>query len=259
MIILRILITGARSGIGFNLGKELTSRGHSVYFSTHTEKEMETLKEKIKEENIDALCFKMDITTSDIKLVDTLKIDVLICNAAVGVGGSILDMDINDIRENYEVNVFSTISLIKRVYNNMKKDNIDGKIFTISSLAGYFSFPFLSSYSSSKMALSTIIKSLSKELKYLDSNISVSLVELGAYKTGFNQVMIDNKEKYNSIDKNYKKINEEQRKMFSKIESEDFTSLSNKLIKNIESSKPKTYIRKPFLQSLFAKIYFIFH
>ena len=255
MIFLRILITGARSGIGFNLGKELVNRGHCVYFSTHTINEMKSLKKKLKEENIDALCFKMDISTNDINLVDSLKIDVLICNAAIGIGGSVLDMDTNDIKCNYDVNVFSTISLIKKVYNNMKNDNIDGKIFVISSLAGYFSFPFLGSYSSCKMALSTIIKSMMKELKYLDNNISVSLVELGAYKTGFNQVMIDNKEKYGY----YEFINKKQRNMFSKIENKNFSSLNNKLIKNIESSKPKQYIRVPLLQSFVAKIYFIFH
>ena len=86
---MRILITGASSGIGYKLGKELIKKGHTVYLTTHTDKELVTLKAKLLEERLDALSFKMDITTKDINLVDKLKIDCLINNASIGIGGSI--------------------------------------------------------------------------------------------------------------------------------------------------------------------------
>ena len=162
---MRILITGAASGIGYNLGKELVNRNHTVYFTTHTKEELVTLKAKLLENNIDALSFKMDISTDDIKLINKLKIDCLINNAAIGIGGSILDMDIKDIKKNYEINLFSTINLIKRTYKNMIKDKINGKIYIISSLSYYTPIPFIGSYTSTKAALSTIIKTLNKELK----------------------------------------------------------------------------------------------
>lgn len=192
---MRILITGAASGIGYNLGVELVKRNHTVYFTTHTEKELVTLKAKLLENKIDALSFKMDITTNDIKLVEKLKIDCLINNAAIGIGGSILHMNLDGLKLNYDVNIFSTINLIKKVYNNMVKDKINGKIIIISSLSYYIPLEFIGCYTSSKAALSTLVRTLKKELKYEDNNINLSLVELCAYNTGFNDVMIDNKTK----------------------------------------------------------------
>ena len=56
--------------------------------------------------------------------------------------------------------------------------------------------PYLSCYTSSKAALSILCFTLKKELKQINSNISMSLIEPGAYQTGFNDVMINNKEKY---------------------------------------------------------------
>ena len=227
---MRILITGAASGIGYNLGKDLVNRGHTVYFTTHTKKELVTLKAKLLENNIDALSFKMDITTDDINLIDKLKIDCLINNAAIGIGGSILDMDIDGLKANYNVNVFSTMKLIKKIYNSMLKDKINGKIFVISSLSYYIPIPFIGCYTSTKAALSNLTKVLNKELEYLDNNIKISLIELGAYKTGFNDVMIENKNKYmnNKLFKKLELINKEQKDFFSKIEKVNYKSLNKK-------------------------------
>ena len=55
---------------------------------------------------VDAHTFKMDITTDDIFLVDDLDIDCLINQAGIGLGDSILYMDIEVLRKNYEVNIF---------------------------------------------------------------------------------------------------------------------------------------------------------
>lgn len=260
---MRILITGAHSGIGYQLGKKLVDHGHTVYFTTHTEMQKETLEKKIIDDGINALCFKMDITTDDLKLVDKIKIDCLINHAGIGNGGSLLYMDIDKFRENYEVNVFSSFYLLKKVYNNMNRDNINGKIFVTSSLAGYFPIPFLGCYTSSKAAISILVKTLKEELKYLKSNISISLIELGAYKTGFNEVMIENKEQFtekNSPLYEYlESINRIQKNGFSLIEKDNYDSLINKIIKNIESTHPKFLIREPFLQRIFIKLYRIFH
>lgn len=259
---MKILITGASSGLGYAIGKRLSGRGHLVYFTTHTEKELVTLKEKLKNDNVDALCFKMDITTDDIKLVDKINIDCLINHAGIGIGGSILYMNIDCLRENYEVNIFSSFNLLKRVYKNMENNNIKGKIFVTSSLASMIPISFLGCYTSSKAAISMLTMTIKKELKYLNSDISISLIEPGAYSTGFNQVMIDNKNKYlehdNLIYKYRNVINKKQRKMFRFVENDNYDSLVNKVVREIERKKSKFKIRAPFFQRLFTKIYNIF-
>ena len=97
---MKILITGATSGIGFALAKKLSSRNHTVYITTHTEKQRRTVNEKIKMEKLNILAFKMDITNKDDRgLIDKIDIDCLVSHAGIGEGGSILDIDIDVLRK----------------------------------------------------------------------------------------------------------------------------------------------------------------
>lgn len=260
---MRILITGAASGIGYGVGCELARRGHLVYFTTHTVEQLYHLREKLKRDNIDGLCFKLDITTDDVFLVDKLKIDCLINHAAIGVGGSLLYMDMEGLREVYEVNIFSSFRLLKRVYQNMEKDKIAGKIFITSSILSMMSLPFLGCYASSKAAISSLAKTLRLELQYLKSNVQLSLIEPGAYHTGFNQVMIDNKSKYLEVDnKIYHQIssvNRLQRNLFAMLEKKEITGLVKKIVAEIEKDKSKFLIRVPWIQGFFAKLMFFFY
>lgn len=259
---MRILITGAYSGIGYKLGCELAKRGHIVYMTVETYNQLYKLESKLKKEKIEAICFKMDITTDDIKLVDNIVIDCLINHAGIGIGGSILYMDIDSMRKNYEVNVFSSFNLLKRVYRNMEKNNIKGKLFVTSSVAAYLPFKFLGCYTSSKASITMMCKTIKRELEYLNSNITISLIEPGAYHTGFNQRMIDNKNEYleknNKIYKNRKSINRIQKNIFRLLEKEDYSDLVNKIIIEIEKDKSKFMIRRPIFLNVFLKLYFVF-
>lgn len=80
----------------------------------------------------------------------------------------------------------------------------------------------IGSYTSTKASISMLTMSLHQELKLIKSNISISLIEPGAYHTGFNQIMIDNKEKYlNKSSIFFKKreiFNKYQRLLFKLIE-----------------------------------------
>ena len=96
---------------------------------------------------------------------------------------------------------------------------------------------------------------------YLNKNITITLIEPGAYLTGFNQVMIDNKDKFTNYDskiyKNRKFINRIQRNIFFLVEKKDYTDLVKKVGKEIYKKKPKFRIRRPIIQSVFVKIYLI--
>ena len=108
----KILITGAYSGIMRELIKKIKSK-YFIYVTVHTENELKNIKEYYKmEKNIE--CLKLDIKNDlDIEKINKLDIDIFISNAAVGYGGSIINMDINKIKENYEVNVFRNFYLIQ--------------------------------------------------------------------------------------------------------------------------------------------------
>lgn len=254
---MQVLVTGAYSGIGYKLGCSLVKAGHIVYMSVETEKQLVELRKKLKEEMIEAHTFKMDITTDDILLVDDLDIDCLINQAGIGLGGSILDMGVEVLRKNYEVNVFASFNLLKRVYHNMVERGVKGKIFVTSSVAAYLSFPFLGCYTSSKAAISTLCRSIKKELDYLDNGITISVIEPGAYYTGFNQRMIESKDIYLNNDslfyKNRKSINRLQKNVFRFIERDNLDDLVEKVICEVDSEKPKFIIRRPWYISVFLK------
>ncbi len=260
---MRILITGGTSGIMYNLASKLVKRGHLVYLTTHTKKEAQTLKKKLKDDNLDMLVFKLDITNKeDRKIIKRISFDVFISHAGVGYGGSLLEMDTDVLRRNYEVNVFSSFELIKEVYQKWKNDNQRGKIFVMGSQAALIPLPFLGCYTSSKASIAVLTNTIREELKYLKSNITITLIEPGAYKTGFNQVMIDNKEKYlykdSLFSKDINSINKIQRNFFSLIESSNIDKLTTKILKEIEASVPKKKISCPFFSYIFLKIYAFF-
>lgn len=255
---MNVLITGAFSNIAFEVGMNLAVY-HHVYLAVHTNAQLDKIKDRINNDNISVL--KIDITNKvDYKAIDNLDIDLFIANAAIGIGGSILAMDMDDIRYNYEVNVFSNFELIKYVYNIMNKKN-GGRIFIMSSLASMLPIEMLGSYTSTKASISMLATTIHKELKFIKSKVKISLIEPGAYHTGFNQVMIDNKEKYLLKDNSFyhlrKKFTKRQRFIFNLIERKKNKTIVNKIVKEANKKKSKFKIRAPLLQVFFTKIYLL--
>ena len=262
---MRILITGACSGIGFDLARELSGRKHVVYITVHTKEQLKEVKKKIKDMKLNILCFKMDIRNkNDRSILKSLNIDCLVNHAGIGNGGSLLYMSVDVLRDNYETNIFASFELLQEFYQIKKNKGEKAKIFVTSSIASMLPIPFLGCYTSSKAAISMLTFTLKEELKYLkDQDITISLIEPGAYKTGFNQVMIDNKNKFlnkeNKIYENRNSINRIQRNMFTLIEEKSTASLIKKIVKEIESDFPKFKIRRPIIQSLFTKLLLIIY
>ncbi len=259
---MKVLITGAASGIGYQVGRTLASHHHTVYLTTHTEEECLRLAEKI--ENVPNLhCFCLDITRKkDRELILPLQLDCIINHAGIGIGGSIVDMKIEDVKKNFEVNVFSTLEMIKLTYHDFLERGVPGKIFVTSSLAGIIPIPLLGSYCATKSCLSTFLITLREELHLVDSDITVSLIEPGAYRTGFNQVMIDNKEKYLEKGSIFYQQEEEltkfQKKLFRLAEKKKISSIVKKIVHEVEKEKPKLHIKAPFGQALGAKLFMLF-
>lgn len=255
---MRVLITGASSGIGYEVGKLLANRGHLVYMTCRTEKEVSYLQEKLRVEGISAICFKLDLLSSDIDLVDSLDIDCLFNHAGIGVGGSVLLLDEDALRDVYEVNFFRSFLLLKKVYQHMVEKHIHGKIFVTSSLLSLFPLPFLGVYGSSKAAISYLVKTLTWESRVLGNHISFCLVEPGAYATGFNQLMMDTSFRYEEVSSFTISIYQMQRKLFSLLESKNISYLAQRIVREMEQKKAKKILRVPKIQGLLLKIYFLF-
>ena len=105
---MKILITGGLSGIGFDTALTLAKKGHYIYLTVHKTEQIKTAKEKIKMYNLNNIeVLDLDISSKlDRNKVRNLDIDCLFNNAAIGVGGSLICLDVDKIRENFEVNFF---------------------------------------------------------------------------------------------------------------------------------------------------------
>lgn len=253
---MNLLITGASSGIAGDVIDKIKYKNMDIYPTVHTYKEYIYLSKKYQNyHNIHPI--KLDvINKKDKEKLKGIDIDILFCNAAVGFGGSISEISIDVLRENFEINVFSNFEIVQIVLKNMIQKK-KGKIIMMSSMASTFPIPFLGGYSATKASITILAKALSSELKLLDVNIPIVIIEPGLYKTGFNEVMFENK--YDSFDSSYFKEKENKirkREKFIKcFEKRNLNSISNIIIKAILNKNPKKIYRAPFLQKVGIFIY----
>lgn len=254
----KVLIMSGTSGLGLPVLNYLLKENYFIYLTVHTEKELTKIKQKYTNKNV--LCLKVDILNDqDLKKIALLDIDVFISFVAICNAGSIIDIDIEKLKENFDVNVFSYFKVIQIVLKKMiyKK----GKIILLSSLAGNLPFSFSGPYASTKASIDILSQTLRKELKYINKNIKVILIKPGFYKTGFNQYMFNSKYDNSEIIEKYKltkKLLFKDYLISNYLEKKNFKSITNKIIKAIKKENPKKVYQAPFSQMLFSKFYQMF-
>lgn len=259
---MNILFTGAVSGIANSVVNELLKfKKYNIYLTVETDTQLKNVKEKYKN-NPRVSCFKLNVTNvHDREKLKDLNIDILVNNAAIGYGGSIAEIPMSKVRKNFEINVFSTFEIIQIVLKNMIKKG-KGRVIVISSIAGIIPFNFLGSYSATKSSVTTLTTTLKNEMKLINKNIKIVLIEPGLYHTGFNQVMFENKYdwmiKESYFKENLDKINNKEKLMLSIMEKRKLDSIVNKIVEAITTKNPKFIYRAPFTQAMTSKIYDLF-
>ena len=164
-----VLITGGSSGIGKSIGEYLTDKRFIVYGTSRFPEKYSSSKFPI---------IKLDVTlsTSINECVSELisktgQIDVLVNNAGVGITGPLEEIPMEEMKRNFETNLFGPINMINAVLPHMREQK-SGQILNITSIAGYMGLPFRGIYSASKGALELITESYRMELKLFGINMS---------------------------------------------------------------------------------------
>lgn len=260
----RVFITGAGSGLGKEACIALARRGHTVYASVHYESQIAPLVRIAEKENLQIDVFKLDIL-DDEERSKILKydIDILINNAAIGDSGSIADVSIDRIEKVFNTNVFANLHVIQLFIQKLIKEKQNGRIVILSSLVGRIPMPFLSPYCASKFALEAFGDCLNSEMKILKKlshniDISVSLIEPGAYATGFNMINIQKKyswmHKHSYFSKYCNKIQKYELKIWNFIEQKSFNSIIKKYIKCVEAKRVRLRYSAPAWQSFLVQL-----
>lgn len=178
------LITGAGTGFGKGIALGLAEQGKKVIAGVETMSEVSALIKEAKENEIEIQVEKLDVTDpADRERAWTWDIDVLLNNAGISEGGSLVDIPEERLRNQFEVNVFGPILLTQKIAKAMVKKQ-RGKIVFMSSVSGLMADPLSGPYGGSKFTLEAFAESLSKELQ--EFNVQVSTINPGPYLTGFN-------------------------------------------------------------------------
>lgn len=183
------LVTGSSSGIGYETALLLARNGfHTCATMRNTEKS-ESLRMIAEKEKLPIRFVQLDVDDDDsvdraIREIEKElgKIDVLINNAGYGLVGGFEDLALDEIRQQFETNLFGVIRVIQRVLPGMRTRR-NGIIVNISSGAGIVGFPCMSGYVSTKFALEGLSESIAHEL--LPFGIKVIIIEPGVIKTDF--------------------------------------------------------------------------
>lgn len=183
------IITGASSGFGQLAAVELARQGFTVIATMRNLSKQGQLLQLAQQagviERIE--CLELDVTDSRQigLLVDEMiqrhqRIDVLVNNAGLALGGMVEEIPMNDWREQMETNFFGLVAMTQAVLPQMRAQR-SGKIINVSSISGRIGFPGFAPYAASKFAIEGFSESLRLEL--LPHGIHVALVEPGSYKT----------------------------------------------------------------------------
>lgn len=181
-----ILITGASSGIGRATSIFFAEKGWNVAATMRSPEEERELNQ------VDGIrIYKLDVTNEEdigsiipLVLRDFPRLDVLLNNAGYGAVGPLEKSTEQEVRQQFEVNLFGIINLTREAIPVFRRQG-NGLIINVSSVVGRITVPLYTMYSSSKWALEGFSEALQYELKPL--NIRVKLIEPASTKTDFHE------------------------------------------------------------------------
>ncbi|WP_375509508.1 SDR family NAD(P)-dependent oxidoreductase [uncultured Nostoc sp.] len=182
------VVTGASSGIGYELAKQFAQNGFDLLI-TSTGSSINEAAVAFKELGAQVETVQADLATYDgvEMLYDRIKaigqpVDAIAINAGVGVGGEFTKTDLHEELNLIELNVASTVHLAKRVVKDMV-DRKKGRILFTSSIVSQMPSPFQAVYAASKAFVHSFSEAIRNELK--DTGVTVTALMPGATETNF--------------------------------------------------------------------------
>ena len=193
-----VLVTGASSGIGEELGWQLAQAGAKLTLAARRTELLDKLAQRIAGAGrFTPVVVRCDVTY-DRDLQNAVaesvqqwgKLDVVIANAGFGVVGALKNLSLEDYRRQFETNVFGVLRTIYAALPEIEKTK--GNIAIIGSVSGWAASPGASPYAMSKFAVRALANSITPELRL--SGVNVTLISPGFVASNIRRV--DNQGKF---------------------------------------------------------------
>jgi NAD(P)-dependent dehydrogenase (short-subunit alcohol dehydrogenase family) len=239
------LITGASSGFGLLTSVELAKAGFRVVASMRSSRKRERLDQAAAAAGVS---HRIDVRALDVTHFDAIpefvdaavrdygRIDVLVNNAGFAVGGFAEDIQLQELRLQFETNFFGAVAMSKAVLPVMRRQH-SGHIIQISSIGGLQGAISVSSYSASKHALEGWSESLRLEVNPL--GIKIVLVEPGAFDTGvWSSGAVMGQEAKKSSSPNYQR-SLRMREVIGKIPKADPIAVAHAIVAIAQNPNPR--------------------
>ena len=183
------LITGASSGIGRDIARELAFKNYDLILIGRNEEKLKNLKSELeKNTNVKTYSIDLSIKENVYNLFEQVKdIDLLINNAGFGDYGKFTKTDLSKEISMIETNIIALHILTKLYMQAMVKKDY-GQILNVASVAGFMPGPLMATYYASKNYVVALTRAIHKELKKEKSNVKISVLCPGPVNTNFNNV-----------------------------------------------------------------------
>src|SRR5580658_4405335 len=180
----KVLITGAGTGFGLEVAMRLAEKGFDVIASVEIYAQVQTLKREAAARRVSLRVEKLDVTNDgDRRKALGWNVEILVNNAGLLEGGSVVDIPAANMRNEFEVNVIGPLLLTQGIAKQMVKRK-QGRIVWVSSREGLNVNPFTGIYAASKHAVEAIAETMSLELR--EFGVEVATINPAPFLTGFN-------------------------------------------------------------------------
>jgi len=198
-----ILITGASTGIGLEMAKQLASKKYNLILVARSEEKLKVLKQELeKTDPVTIHIISKDLSKTENvtelfhEIQDlNLEVEILVNNAGIGLYGDFTKTSLDEELKMINLNISSLVALSKLFSQEMVK-NKSGKIMNVASILSFLPFPYYSVYSATKTFVLAFSETLAAELK--NYGITVTALCPGPIDTPFTKPEMLNTNAYKS-------------------------------------------------------------
>ena len=183
------VVTGSSSGIGFETSLLLAKNGFHTFATVRNPEKAKAIRDVSDRGELPIQVVELDVNNDKSvnaainKIKDEAnRIDVVVNNAGYSLIGALEDLSMDEIKAQFETNLFGTIRVIKAALPIMREQQ-GGTIVNVSSMAGRVGFPLFPVYSGTKFALEGVSESMRLEIDPL--GIKIVLIEPGTIRSNF--------------------------------------------------------------------------